>query len=390
MKLSKKILFLNLFLVFIVSVIIIIFIQKQYNQKSYSAKGEITSTVNKMIAACGKRSYETLDCYNKQFTSLTKSKSTAFSLDVLTELGKKDGKINLCHAIAHMIADAEIAKDYTKWRSFLISLENPVICTRGLIHGTIEALLRYDPSFQFEPKYISTLCQSLRTSIKGSAGDHDCSHGVGHILLVRYENDISRAVAFCNELQDDLIYRCLDGVFMESVLRDMLILHGVAKPLPFTTQGILIQEHICQQQVGLAAKACWKEISLLYVFSEPFDQSRSWNVCQRAIGLENKKECYLHSVFLAFTERVAPQKSYNVLCSPFFTDDVLYKECLFRLFYNSNFQSSTVKDDAIKFCSVQPKDKKSLCCTMIEERIEKSITHKTAVEVRAQCIKAIK
>lgn len=385
---KKNVLRIIVILLFIIA--ISLFYQTDIKSKtttdtvSYTS-ADITSLVENMIKKCGWRSAMTATCYNKEFTYLTKTQSYKLSIAVLTQLGKKDGQVTNCHTIAHMISDAEIAKDYTKWRVFLESLENPIMCTRGLIHGTIEALLRYDPSFKFEPEYISELCYSLHGRIKGSAGEHDCSHGIGHILLVRYENNVEKAVKFCNLLDADLAYRCLDGLFMESILRDMLIIHGVAKPLPFTAKGIMEQEDICRQQEGLAAKACWKEMSVLYVFADSYTPSRLLELCHRAVGQDNQDECYLHGSFLAFTERVMPQKFYSQVCSQLFITDGLYHECLFRLFYNSNFASSVVANDALKFCSVQDKSKQGICCNMLHDRMLNFVSIKAADQTKNQC-----
>lgn len=355
-------------------------------QVSSNKESEIRSITEEMIQNCKRRSYKTQLCYDKQFFELTKETSVSTALLVLEELEKRDRRFNHCHSTAHIIADAEIGKDYTKWRTFLTTLKNPTICTRGFIHGTLEALLAYDPSFQVNPKYISELCYSLRDSIKGSSGSLECAHSMGHVFLIFFQNNVSKAVSLCKDLPNEFQFYCFDGIFMESILRDMLISHNLAKSLiPFTEESILLQENLCRRQTGLAAKACWKEISLMYVFITKYTPSKVWELCQRGTGADNQKECYLHSTFLSFDSGSLLQKAYPDLCKPFYSEKTSYIDCVNRIFYSANFESSVVRDNSITFCSVQPSDKKETCCTILQERVEKIVSKEVADRTEKTC-----
>ena len=42
-----------------------------------------------------------------------------------------------------------------------------------------------------------------------------CIHGLGHGLVVYYDDDLMAAVDACNDFSDDLSYTCKNGVMME-------------------------------------------------------------------------------------------------------------------------------------------------------------------------------
>lgn len=228
-------------------------------------------------------------CYAKFFGTLTESRNWQESFEILRELQKLDFQARGCHFIAHSIAVAEAEKSPERWRELMNAA--PPDCSYGAVHGPLEYYASTFPDGKIPESEIGTLCDNPDT--------RNCSHGLGHVLLVINDNDIDRSASQCEALPHDASakFECLTGVFMERSTAVNLVTHGLAKKEALDWSQMLPEtEAVCRLQTGIRAIACWKETVHVAAVALKNDPQKLVDFCQSAPQEDETRECIDHAI----------------------------------------------------------------------------------------------
>ena len=252
------------------------------------ASGDLKKDAEKMYQTCAELQNKE-QCYAKAFDGLTRSTDMTHAFAVLRELQKKDIQARGCHFIAHSISTAETEKDTAKWREVMNSA--PPDCSYGGAHGAIEVYAASFPDGKLPKEEIPFICENPDTK--------NCTHGLGHLILIETENDINEAVSICHSLphQEIAIFECLTGVFMERITALNLEIHGLAGKEALNWPARVPElEALCREQTGVNSVACWKEITHAVIVRERNNAQAVINFCETAPGEEETRQCIDHSL----------------------------------------------------------------------------------------------
>lgn len=136
------------------------------------------------------------------------------SLDAL--LARDPGMRGGTHQIAHALGRRAVAE-----RGDLSVLDE---CTpqfqSGCIHGALEGY--FQNGAQAGSASVREICRPSAAPGRPGYEALECWHGLGHGLMVQFAGDFHRALPLCDALETPAARReCLDGVFMERVVRAM-------------------------------------------------------------------------------------------------------------------------------------------------------------------------
>jgi hypothetical protein len=242
----------------------------------------------KALESCEALAYRE-QCYAKAFGNLTKSTNLTHAFDVLRALQQVDSQARGCHFIAHSISIAETEKAPERWREVMNAA--PQDCSYGAVHGPLEYYASTFPDGRIPKDQIGTLCNNPDTN--------NCSHGLGHILLVVNGNNIDESASDCEALphSQSSRFECLTGVFMERITALNLELHGLAGKEALNWPARVPElEALCQAQTGTRSIACWREIvhAVLVKFGNDFQ--RTVDFCETAPGEEETRNCIDHAL----------------------------------------------------------------------------------------------
>ena len=140
---------------------------------------------------------------SKVLTDLVAQKNPTAAFAKLKSLVAQDPKIAVqCHNLSHAIGDAA----YLKYGSFTAAYAyNDFMCGSGYIHSLVVNAFKETDN---PTPIVKEIC---------AGQDGYCYHGIGHGLMFFTHNDVPKAVAYCNELNDsEDAARCSEGVFMQN------------------------------------------------------------------------------------------------------------------------------------------------------------------------------
>jgi hypothetical protein len=250
--------------------------------------GGLSGEVRKMAKTCeALENKET--CYGKAFANLTKETNMDYAFTILRKLQEIEPESRGCHFIAHSISIAETEKDPSKWREILNNA--PQDCSYGAAHGALEVHAAESPDGKLAKSEIPTICDNPDTK--------NCTHGLGHLLLVVNENDIDASLKDCALLPHNDVgkFECLSGVFMERITAFNLETHGLATKEALNWPARLPElEALCRSYTSTSSEACWKEIAHVAVVKFQGNPQAVVDFCQTAPTKEADKRCIDHSL----------------------------------------------------------------------------------------------
>src|SRR3989344_7728896 len=288
MRIMPRILtFLLVLLIFLDVFIIARKIEGDRAQKEMNTK--ITQITENIASECFKSTLSWRKCSYDKMSEIAKTIPFDSSIKIMKALEKIDPRSRDCHLMAHAVATAEMERNPNSWKEFLTKVDANY-CTGGFIHGMVEGLNRYDKSFKLDENSLPAICGIVKKSVKGSGGDQYCAHISGHILLTEQAGLIDESVEVCSKVPKNLQYQCNGGVFMESITRDNLILHGLG-------------EHIPTNQ-------------------------KTTDLCRKAPSNIYGNECYLHASGLIIREPRLSTDIKNSVCNPLIGNNVLFRRCI--------------------------------------------------------------
>lgn len=276
-------------LLLVLGALLVVFLVGQSSSNSMVSRS-VKKDVEKAYQACqGLQNKE--QCYAKTFDGLTRTTNMAHAFEVLRELQKKDQEARGCHFIAHSISTAETEKDASKWREVMNSA--PQDCSYGAAHGALEVYASTFPEGKLPREEFVNICNNPDTN--------NCTHILGHLLLIETENDIDEAAGLCHTLPHDYngIFECVTGVFMERITALNLVTHGLVGEEALNWPARVPElEALCREQVvgSIESLTCWKEITHTVIVRERNDTQRVINFCESAPGEEETRQCIDHAL----------------------------------------------------------------------------------------------
>jgi hypothetical protein len=270
-------------------------------------------------------------CFAIAFYDLAQKNDSTYAVKTLLHLQQIDPKNTRgCHFIAHKISQAETEKDPSKWED-VIRKVSPTMCTGGFLHGVLETHLATDPDFTINENSITHICQNVLSGAPGGGfAERSCSHNMGHLMMVQEENQISRTVEKCNKITNPgFHYECLSGAFMERLTAENLIAHDLIKVKPRWNEDLAREtEKLCAEYTGLAAKACWKELSYVYFSINNNEPLGLHKECQNAPTQEIRDECYIYGAGNMINSGRFKEENLIVLCHQFDLNDPMFNRCM--------------------------------------------------------------
>ena len=301
-------------------------------------------------------------CYAKAFEKLTKETNWNHSFAVLRELQKIDPEARGCHFIAHSITIAETEKDPSRWREIMNSA--PQDCSYGAAHGALEVYANTFPSGKLPKEEIPGICNNPDTS--------NCTHILGHLLLILNENDIPESLAGCRSLPHDEKgkFECLTGVFMERITAFNLKTHGLATKEALNWPARVPElEALCREQIGTNSVACWKEIVHAVLVKVRNDPQKLADFCQTAPGEKETRECIDHALGIMAAGYNFNLSRMKPICETEVEAPDFKDRCYAHLVGATLSTIPSEKPAAKKFCrSIDPQYQKS-CLARIENSL---------------------
>lgn len=323
---------------------------------------------NSIFNACSNLLFRE-QCYADDFYNLTKKTDLEYAVSVLDSLQEIDPKNAIgCHFIAHRISVAEVEKNPDKWQDVFKRIK-VASCTGGFVHGVIEGHYEKDPNFPVNSKTVDLICNKILND--KSFGVTSCDHIMGHILMIENAGLVDRSVNECNKLGSDIAYQCLSGVFMEEIIREGLVSHGLAEPLAWTPENTLKIEDLCNQQTGLAQKACWQEISYMYAAIDSYVPKDMFNSCNRAPTEEASTACYIYGIGNAINFTGFEDKNLTSACSVYSPTDGRYILCTFQIMGSLIASSERNIGKMINMCQSIGDEFKPSCYTFLLDVLKK-------------------
>ncbi len=259
-----------------------------FHSRAPAAANNISADAEKAFESCKELSGKEF-CYATYFRNLTTATDWHHAFDVLHALQKLDLAANGCHLIAHGISRSETLKDPSKWREIMNTA--PQDCSYGAAHGALEVHAASFPDGKLPASEIDTACDNPDT--------HNCTHILGHLLLVMNDNNIEKSLTQCGTLPHDANgkFECLTGVFMERSTANNLVEHGLVGPEALDwTKRLPETLALCKEQSGTNAVACWKESVHVALVTYNNNFQKLVDMCESAPTEEAARQCIDHGI----------------------------------------------------------------------------------------------
>lgn len=164
------------------------------------------------LADCGRRDVR---CLEQAFGNLAYEDGPKPALVLFDRRRALDKSVAAdCHRIAHMIGSASLA--HFRGNVALTYSRGSASCASGYYHGILERAFAGVRSEAGLVRVASSICRGAHVRRRGFL-DYQCTHGLGHGLMIQTGYDLPTALAVCGRLQtrwDEV--SCTGGVFMEN------------------------------------------------------------------------------------------------------------------------------------------------------------------------------
>lgn len=146
------------------------------------------------------------------FTDLLQEQTPSQVMHQLREQAARDQRLlHDCHTITHEIGH----RSFEKYQDFGSAMRyRDEFCNAGYIHGVIESTFS---TTDFDPTLLN-VCDDQPAGLPA----WECFHGIGHGLMYMSTNDLPWALDTCQQLPEEHMRSCQNGVFMENFAGDDL------------------------------------------------------------------------------------------------------------------------------------------------------------------------
>jgi hypothetical protein len=316
-----------------------------------------SSDVREIAHAC-KNLENRETCYAKAFENLTEATDRDYAFEILRELQRIEPSARGCHFIAHAISTTETRKDPSKWKELMNSA--PQDCSYGAAHGALEVYASTFPDGKLPKKDVSDICNNPDTN--------NCTHILGHLLLVMNEDDIEESVKDCQSLPNDNLgkFECLTGVFMERITALNLEVHGLATKEALNWAARVPElEMLCRTQTGTESVACWKEIVHVVLIKVRNASQKLVDFCETAPGDEETRQCIDHALGIIASSYNFELAKMKPICETHSQANDFKNRCYAHLV---SATISTVPQEipsAVRFCNSINSDYQEDCFVML-------------------------
>lgn len=215
------------------------------------------------------------DFWAKKVDALGMEKAHAFlasTIDHMNDYGK--------HLNAHQFGDA------LYWEK---SLRGVLVCDdrfgRGCFHQFFMTAL--DQEGDSVVPQLEEVC--LKEFGKGTEG-HSCNHGIGHGIMAALDEDLSKALNICRSFESqELIFACIDGVFMEYFTPTTLVSGEDTKDMKPVDQED--PSAVCRSVQEMFKPTCYSMQSSWWLsYGINTEKAGAW--CENIAHTEHKKACF--------------------------------------------------------------------------------------------------
>ena len=138
-------------------------------------------------------------CFEQAFGNLAYKHGPRPALAVFDERQATNHTVSGdCHRIAHMIGSASLA--YFRGNVAQAYSHGSATCASGYFHGILERAFATVHSQRGLIRAARTLCRGAGVRRRGFL-DYQCTHGLGHGLMIQTGYDLPTALAVCARLQ---------------------------------------------------------------------------------------------------------------------------------------------------------------------------------------------
>lgn len=303
-------------------------------------------------------------CYAENFRDLTEKTGYIFAYSTLGKLENLDIAVSACHLTAHAISETEVKKHPQNW--IKVANIDPVECSGGFIHGALGMHVWQNPQFTFDAKSINDICSAVHTS---RTPIQNCYHTMGHLGLIEKQGNIAETVSICNALEQGMQQlQCYTGIFMENIVRDLLVSHGIAQHIEINEQSAKMYESICKSWENnfAVAQGCYLEIARVYVDLYQNDGQKVFNRCNTAPDPDFAHKCSFHAAgLMAINLGFDPQKNNDNCQKTLNPED--FRTCVLDSASATVYSSIKNAPLAGEFCSLQEGEIKKECYGRIEQ-----------------------
>ena len=298
-------------------------------------------------------------CYAAAFENLTKATDWNHSFEILRELQKIDPDSRGCHFIAHSITIAETEKDVSRWKEIMNAA--PQDCSYGGPHGAIEVYASTFPDGKIPKEEIPEICNNPDTN--------NCTHILGHLLLIMNENDIPKSLRGCEGLPHNELgkFECQTGVFMERITAINLEAHGlVTKEALNWPARVPELEKLCREQSGAPAVACWQEIVHAVLVKVNNNIQKLVAFCESAPEEAQTRKCIDHSLGIIAASHNYDLYKMRTLCDAKVKAPNFQDRCYAMLVLSTLSTLPQEIESAKRFCSSIGKEYQSSCFRSVD------------------------
>lgn len=261
---------------------------------SPSEKKSVEELIDNVMIACNKENrpegIDKISCYSLEFRKIAVAYGPDYSFEILSALQQKDKVAEICHVIAHGIGWGTFERDPDKWQDNVATISST--CVYGALHGILERYINTLPDGKITKETLPKFCEKNQHPA--------CIHAVGHIATVETKDNLDEAIELCSAYPQSKRHRfyCLTGVFMEHMIADNLVQHGIYPQSRRQRWYTHLEEfeELCRSHNGENAIACWTEIMHAYSAKYNGDPIQIFNACNSAQVEEGANRCRRHAV----------------------------------------------------------------------------------------------
>jgi hypothetical protein len=165
---------------------------------------------------CWLKAYdERVGCYERVLDDIIRHQGTRQALATLQQSVENDPVARIqSHPLAHQIGRLSYAHYNNMAQAFLRCTD---AFNSGCYHGVLEAHLSGIP--HLAPRDVAEVCRGVKDPLRPAFTQFLCLHGLGHGLVMHFNNDMFKALTFCDGLttiwdQEN----CYGGVFMQNIV----------------------------------------------------------------------------------------------------------------------------------------------------------------------------
>lgn len=307
----------------------------------------------------GSKFREEQHCYQEVFYFITKNNDQKFAFDTVASLNKGRSTLMACHLISHGIGNGLYDKDPEKWQD-AIGKASPE-CSYGEIHGILEG---YGSSGNnpFERKKLPLIC--------AKNPNWACFHGLGHVLIAVEGDNINKAAELCYVFSGTPKDNCINGVFMEHMVGQVLEQHGLvtAERRKRFYDHLPEFEELCALQTSKDyIRACWTEIIHASVAKLRGNVQEIYAICDKSQTPQGDKGCRIHALAeLIPNMKYDPYRAQYICKIPDARDPKFEQECYVMIASVIMANTPSKIDLATNFCSTLDKEFEPPCMDAVK------------------------